>query len=71
MATANKEQTASGETPAEFEITLDEFCTRQSRSDNRVELIGAFHHEEIAAGRVKDTESAYAKRYVAFANKPV
>lgn len=70
MAKANEEQ-AAVDVPAEFEITLDEFCTRQSRNDKRVELIGAFFHVETVAGRVKGTESTYAGRYAAFANQPV
>lgn len=53
------------------ELTLDEFCTRTSLTDRRVELLAAFHAEERAAGRHKDQESAYASRLVVFANKPV
>lgn len=75
MATAKNDQsavdTAAAESVAEFEVTLNEFCTRQSATDRRVELIGAFHHVESVAGRVKDLQSAYAKRFADFANQPV
>ena len=68
MAT-NKAQPA--ETGAsDFELSLDEFCARLSAADRRVELIGAFHATERAAGRVKDFEAAFAGRFVAFVNSP-
>jgi hypothetical protein len=74
MAKANEDQAAVaasvGVTPSEFQVTLTEFCTRQSKGDKRVELIGAFHHVETSAGRMKDKESAYAARYAAFASQP-
>jgi len=56
---------------AEFPLTLDEFCARLSASDKRVETIGAFYAVEKAAGRIKDTESAYSERFAAFVNHPV
>lgn len=52
------------------EVTLEEFCTRLSTKDKRVELIGGFHSDEKRAGHVKDTEEAYAARYDEFINKP-
>ena len=55
---------------AEFDLTLQEFCTRLSGTDKRVELIGGFEHSERVAGRAKDTETAYRSRFVAFANRP-
>lgn len=56
--------------PSEFPLTLDEFCSRLSVNDRRVEIIGAFHFTEKAAGRMKDVESAYASRFAAFLTKP-
>lgn len=56
--------------PDSFELTLDEFCVRMSSKVNAPELLGAFHYEERAAGRLKDTEAAFAKRYEDFARKP-
>lgn len=56
--------------PAAFPLSLDEFCTRLSGTDRRVEMIGAFAHEERAAGRLKDTEAAYRQRFAAFASRP-
>ena len=54
----------------EFPLPLDEFCSRLSATDKRVELIGAFHHSEKVAGRNKDNSSAYAARFVEFCNQP-
>lgn len=52
-------------------VTLDEFCTRLSKSDQRVELIGGFHYTEAAAGHIKDADSAFQNRFTVFVNKPV
>lgn len=71
MAKNASESQTVGESPTEFQVTLEEFCTRISKTDRRVELIGAFHHVEKAAGRVKDAESAFAARFADFANQPV
>lgn len=54
----------------DFPLTLEEFCTRLSTTDKRVELIGAFAYTEKQAGRNKDVESGYAKRFTAFINAP-
>lgn len=51
-------------------ITLDEFCTRLSATDRRVEMIGAFNHDEKKAGRIKDAEGNYRSRFDAFVKKP-
>ncbi|MFL5900877.1 MAG: hypothetical protein ACJ75S_06725 [Solirubrobacterales bacterium] len=56
--------------PDEFELTLAEACQRISIEDRRVEMIGAFHASEKAAGRSKDLESAYRERFAAFCNAP-
>jgi len=56
--------------PQADEITLTEFCTRASQRDRRVELLGGFHSAETRAGRVKDTEAAFADRLTAFATQP-
>lgn len=56
--------------PAPFQITLNEFCARRSKTDNRVELISGFHHSEASASRLKDTEDAYAARFEQFINAP-
>ena len=53
-----------------YDLTVDEFCAQASATDNRVELLGAFHASETRAGRVKDSSSAFADRYTAFANAP-
>lgn len=51
-------------------LTLNEYCIRLSATDTRVELIGGFEAAERSAGRMKDTEAAYAARYQDFINKP-
>jgi len=58
------------EMPDEFPLSLDEFCTAQSQTDRRVELLGAFHFTEKGAGRLRDTPTAYKRRLAAFANHP-
>lgn len=55
---------------AEDAITVEEFCTRLSQNDRRVELIGAFHFDEKRNGRFKDAESAFAARFDKFATTP-
>jgi hypothetical protein len=56
--------------PSEFALTLEEFCSRLSTTDKRVELIGAFAHEETRAGRIKGLASEYEARFRAFVTKP-
>lgn len=56
--------------PAEYPLPLEEFCTRLSVTDKRVEIIGAFAHAETRAGRIKALATEYAGRYRAFVNKP-
>lgn len=56
--------------PAEYPLALEEFCTRLSVTDKRVELIGAFAHAETRAGRIKALATEYAGHYRAFVNKP-
>lgn len=56
--------------PDSFPLTLDEFCTRLSLKDKRVEMIGAFNAMERHAGHVKDTEVAYQTRYNDFLTQP-
>lgn len=56
--------------PTTFRVSIDEACARISAGDGRVELISAFHSEERAAGRLRDTEDAYRSRFAAFAARP-
>lgn len=53
------------------ELTIDEYCARRSKTDRRVELLGAFHADEVANKRQKDFESAFDSRLQVFATKPV
>lgn len=66
---STSEASAGADAPVQ-EVTLTEFCMRQSQTDRRVEMIGAFEFDETRSGRQKDFESAYAARYQAFCNKP-
>lgn len=54
----------------EIPLSLTEFCIRASRTDRRIELLGAFESVEKAAGRHQDTEQAYKNRLDAFARAP-
>lgn len=57
--------------PANFPMTLDEFCIGKSLSDRRVEMISAFHYTERLAGRTKDMQAEFEARFNAFAVAPV
>lgn len=69
---SNTSKKDAPEQPVEdsFALTLDEFCSQQSKSDKRVALIGGFHATEKAAGRVKDTAKAFAARFDNFIKQP-
>ena len=54
-----------------FRLSLEEFCTRLSGEDRRVEMIGAFHHAEKRAGRVMDLDANFRSRFHAFTTQPV
>lgn len=68
----SKEKDAAPAQPVEdsFPLTLDEFCSQQSKSDKRVALIGGFYASEKAGGRVKDTAAAFQARYEKFIKQP-
>lgn len=70
MAEAKTKTVEPAAVPADYPLTLDEFCARLSASDRRVELIGAFAQTERAAGRTRDNHDGYAKRYADFINLP-
>jgi|GEM_PF-1184871 hypothetical protein len=61
---------AASTTTPQIAMVLDEFCSRLSAKDKRVELIGGFHHSETVAGHKKDTAANYSQRYTAFINQP-
>jgi hypothetical protein len=50
-----KTQSENVQDKPEDAITLDEFCTRLSATDRRVEMIGAFNHVEKKVGRIKNS----------------
>lgn len=53
------------------EMTLQEFCTRLSAKDRRVELLKGFFAYETGNGCIKGTEDQLQARFEAFVNKPV
>lgn len=64
-------ETQASDAAESYPVTIDEFCRRLSRSDRRVELIGAFHADEKRHARVKDMEANYRSRFDIFAKRPV
>jgi hypothetical protein len=62
---------ATDAAPQTFDLTLREFCLRQSSvPGNSVEMLAAFHHAETRAGTVKDAHANFSSRYADFANQP-
>lgn len=62
----------AADTPHEaFDVTLEEFCTRLSAIDKRVELIGGFYADARANGVIKESEAKLKGLFDAFANAPV
>lgn len=64
-----KEPTAPSAAPETFPQTIEEFCRDLSVNDRRVEMIGAFHAIEKAAGRLKDDAAAFLARFETFVNR--
>lgn len=64
------EEAAVAETTA-FQITLKEYMVKLSLRDKRVELINAFNFTEKQAGHVKDYESEFDSRFLAFTQQVV
>jgi hypothetical protein len=53
------------------EISVEVFCAEQSKSDRRVETLGAFHKSELKQQHTQDTRAAFAARYAEFCIQPV
>lgn len=53
-----------------FDLTLDEFCRRQSSKKVGPELIGGFFHAQTVVGNLKNSEAAYLAAFDVFANQP-
>ncbi len=56
---------------APAEMLLEEFCSRLSGNDKRVELVNGFYYDEKQAGHIKGIESEFKARFAEFINKPV
>jgi len=54
----------------EFDLTLDEFCRRLSADKVTPELIGGFHHTQVAVAHVKASSAAFAAAFDRFAKQP-
>lgn len=67
---AESKKTATN-TASSFDLSLEEFCARQSQNDTRVELISGFYRTELRQGHLRDSHAAYAERLAAFENAPV
>lgn len=63
---AEDEQMSNTPVQDAFQITLQEFMQKLSQRDNRVELINAFYYTERQAGHIKDFESVFQARFIAF-----
>lgn len=72
MATKAEKQIEAPAQPdnSNFPITLQEFCTRISVTDKRVELIGAFYTTKLAAGVTNAVQADFAAMLNEFANQP-
>ncbi|EAM1616320.1 hypothetical protein EU642_22045 [Salmonella enterica] len=51
-------------------VSLTEFCKTLSLTEARYPLISAFFYVENLAGRISDTEAAFAKRYDEYIKSP-
>jgi hypothetical protein len=51
-------------------LSLEEYCLRRSRTDRRVEMLGAFESDARRNGHLRDTEPGFDARFTAFCNKP-
>lgn len=62
---------AIADAQAPDEMLLEEFCSRLSGNDKRVELVNGFYFDEKQAGHIKGTEVDFKSRFDEFVNKPV
>lgn len=53
-----------------FDLPLAEFCLRLSADKVSPELIGGFHHSQVAAGNTKASSAAFAQAFEAFKKQP-
>lgn len=51
---------------AAFMITLEDYIRKLSLRDKRIELINGFYYTEKQAGHIKDYESNFQARFIAF-----
>lgn len=71
MASSKTPEVPTQVEPKVFPISLDEFCSRLSATDKRVELIGGFHHDQRSVGNLTATEAEFLELFTQFAQRPV
>jgi len=68
------EKVASVEAPVvlvnSFDLTLDEYCLRLSADKVSPEMIGGFHHSQVASGKTSASSAAFAAAFEAFKKQP-
>lgn len=55
----------------EFQLPLDEFCTRLSATDKRVEMISGFHSFMKRGGQTVATQTVFEAAFRDFATRPM
>lgn len=53
-----------------FDLPLDEFCRRLSAKKVGPEMIGGFHHTQLAAKNFKASEADFSAAFDRFVNQP-
>jgi hypothetical protein len=53
-----------------FRLSLDEFCTRLSAEKVSPEMIGGFHHWQLAEKQTTGSDADYKAAFDAFVNQP-
>lgn len=71
MAKDTDTQVADGAAPDAYPLSVEEFLSRLSQTDKRVELLGAFHADCQANGMTFATEANFLSALSSFAKQPV
>lgn len=65
-----QETSETVETPTEM-VSVEEFCTSLSLRDRRVELLAAFHADQVRARTILASVADFNDRFSAFVTKPI
>lgn len=63
-------QVADGAAPDAYPLSVEEFLSRLSQTDKRVELLGAFHAYCLSTGLLVATEADFLSALSSFAKRP-